>query len=128
MPGLVGKVPEYGIPEQEEGLLIESLSFEWKGEWYEQKDNMGRKCGALLVDEEMSFSASGAVALGATNKIKGGALLSLVNVVPDLWQTKPAATTMLVTSPKVSLSNTAAQKLDYSGTIYGFGSSAPDGV
>lgn len=124
MPSLIGTTPEYGIPAQEEGLLLESLSFEWKGEWYEQKDNRGRKCGALLVDEEMSFSASGAVALGATNRIKGGALLSLVNVVPDLWQQKPAATTALVTSPKVSMSNTAAQKMDYSGTIYAFGSAA----
>ena len=124
MPKLLGITPEYGIPSQEDGLLVDSLDFSWSGEWYDQKDNRGRVCGKLLVDESISVSISGAIALGNTVTIKGGSAMALVNAVPDLWCEKPTATTSVVTDVSRSFSNSDAQKMNVSATVYGFGAAS----
>lgn len=124
MPKLLGITPEYGIPSAEDGLLIDSLDFSWSGEWYDQKDNRGRICGKLLVDESLSVSMSGAVALGGNVTIKGGSALALANAVPDLWCEKPTATTTVVTDVSRSFSNSDAQKMNVSATVYGFGAAS----
>lgn len=122
MPTLLGITPEYGIPSQEDGLLLDSLDFAWSGEWYDQKNNRGRICGKILVDESINVSMSGAVALGKTLSIKGGAALTLANAVPDLWADKPEATTTVVTDVSHAFSNSDARKANVSLTIYAFGS------
>lgn len=122
MPKLLGVTPEYGIPSAEDGLLIESLTFSWNGEWYDQKNHKGRVQGKMLVDESMSVSMNGAVPLGDPQTIKGGAALTLANAVPDLWCEQPEATTTVVDSISRSYSNSDAQKLDVSATVYAFGS------
>lgn len=122
MPTLLGITPEYGIPSQEDGLLLDSLDFAWSGEWYDQKNNKGRICGKLLVDESINVTMSGAVALGSTITIKGGASLTLANAVPDLWAEKPEATTTVVTDISHAFSNSDARKANVSLTVYAFGS------
>lgn len=120
MPKLLGITPEYGIPSQEDGLLLDSFDCSWSGEWYDQKDNKGRVCGKLLVDESLSVSMSGAVALGEQMSVKGGAALTLANTLPDLWCEKPEATTSVVTDVSRSYSNSDAQKMNVTVTVYGF--------
>lgn len=122
MPTLLGITPEYGIPSQEDGLLLDSLDFAWSGEWYDQKNNKGRICGKLLVDESINVTMSGAVALGSTITIKGGASLTLANAVPDLWAEKPEATTTVVTDISHAFSKSDARKANVSLTVYAFGS------
>ena len=89
MPKLLGITPEYGIPSQEDGLLLDSFDCSWQGEWYDQKNNRGRVCGKLLVDESLNVTLSGAVALGGGLSIKGGASMTLANTLPDLWAETP---------------------------------------
>lgn len=121
MPTLLGITPQYGIPSQEDGLLLDSLDFSWSGEWYDQKNNKGRVCGKLLVDESISVSMAGAVALGNNLTIKGGAALTLANTVPDLWAETPEATTSVVTDLSRSYASSDAQKMNVSLSIYAFG-------
>ena len=121
MPTLLGITPEYGIPSQEDGLLLDSLDFAWSGEWYDQKNNRGRVCGKILVDESINVTMSGAVALGSTITIKGGASLTLANAVPDLWAETPEATTTVVTDVSHAFSNSDARKANVSLTVYAFG-------
>ena len=120
MPKLLGITPEYGIPSQEDGLLLDSFDCTWSGEWYDQKDNKGRVCGKLLVDESLSVSMSGAVALGGQMSVKAGASLTLANTLPDLWCETPDATTSVVTDISRSYSNSDAQKVNLTLTVYGF--------
>lgn len=120
MPKLLGITPEYGIPSQEDGLLLDSFDCSWSGEWYDQKDNKGRVCGKLLVDESLSVSMSGAVALGGQMSVKAGASLTLANTLPDLWCETPDATTSVVTDISRSYSNSDAQKVNLTLTVYGF--------
>ena len=121
MPALLGITPEYGIPSQEDGLLLDSLDFAWSGDWYDQKNNRGRICGKILVDESINVTMSGAVVLGSSITIKGGASLTLANAVPDLWAEQPEATTTVVTDISHAFSNTDARKANVSLAIYAFG-------
>ena len=121
MPKLLGITPEYGIPSQEDGLLLDSFDCSWQGEWYDQKNNRGRVCGKLLVDESLNVTLSGAVALGGGLSIKGGASMTLANTLPDLWAETPEATTSVVTDVSRSYSSSDAQKMNVTITVYAFG-------
>lgn len=121
MPKLLGITPEYGIPSQEDGLLLDSFDCSWQGEWYDQKNNRGRVCGKLLVDESLNVTLSGAVALGGGLSIKGGASMTLANTLPDLWAETPEATTSVVTDVSRSYSSSDAQKMNVTVTVYAFG-------
>ncbi len=120
MPKLLGITPEYGIPSQEDGLLLDSLEFSWVPEWYNQKNEKGRISGKLLVDEYMSVTIGGALALGSTLSYKGGAPMTLANAVPDLWAETPQATTNLVADVSHSYSNSDARKASLTVEVYGF--------
>ena len=124
MPAHIGDVPKHGIDEPEKGIFVESIDFDGQQEIYEQKDNKGKKCGVLIIDEELSFSMSGAILTTGAASLKMGASLTLANEIPDIWNETPSATTVLLKGVKHNLKNTDAQKMDVSGTVYGFGSSS----
>lgn len=123
MPAHIGDVPKHGIDEPEKGIFVESIDFDGQQEIYEQKDNRGKKCGVLIIDEELSFSMSGAILTTGAASLKMGASLTLANEIPDIWNETPSATTVFLKGVKHNLKNTAAQKMDVSGTVYGFGTS-----
>ena len=50
--------------------------------------------------------------------------MTLANEIPDIWNETPSATTVFLKGVKHNLKNTDAQKMDVSGTVYGFGASA----
>ena len=124
MPAHIGDVPEYGIDSPEQGIFVESIDFDGQQEIYEQKNNVGKKCGLVIVDEELSFSMSGAVLSTGSSSLKMGGTLALANEIPQIWHTPPTGTTVFLKGVKRSLKNTDAQKMDVSGTVYGFGSSS----
>ncbi len=124
MPAHIGDVPKYGIDSPEQGIFVESIDFDGQQEIYEQKNNVGKKCGLVIVDEELSFSMSGAVLSTGSSSLKMGGTLALANEIPQIWHTPPTGTTVFLKGVKRSLKNTDAQKMDVSGTVYGFGASA----
>ena len=124
MPAHIGDVPKYGIDSPDQGIFVESIDFDGQQEIYEQKNNVGKKCGLVIVDEELSFSMSGAVLSTGSSSLKMGGTLALANEIPQIWHTPPTGTTVFLKGVKRSLKNTDAQKMDVSGTVYGFGSSS----
>lgn len=121
MPELYGTTPEFGIPDEEQGILVESMSFDGKMEKYEQKNHKGKVCGVHIIDETLGFSMAGALPLGGLYKLTMGSSLLLANSIPEIWNTKPSATTVFVETVKRSLTNNGPVKLDVGGTVYGFG-------
>ena len=124
MPAHIGDVPKYGIDSPEQGLFVESIDFDGQQEIYEQKINVGKKCGLVIVEEDLSFSMSGAVLTTGSSSLMIGGTLALANEIPQIWHTPPTGTTVFLKGVKRSLKNTDAQKMDVSGTVYGFGSSS----
>lgn len=125
MPTLYGTTPEFGVKEKEEGILVETMSFDGKLDKYEQKDNKGKVIGVHIIDESLSFSMAGTLPLGGEYTLTMGSTLLLNNAIPPIWASKPQATTVFVESVKRSLTNNGPVKLDVSGTVYGFGTSGP---
>lgn len=121
MPALLGTVPKYGIDKAESGVLIEGLDFDGQPEIYEQKNEKGKKNGLLIIDEQIGFTMTGAIPSTGAAALKVGASLALANTIPDIWGTTPTGTTVFLSGVKHSLKNTDAQKIDVSGTVYGFG-------
>lgn len=78
----------------------------------------------LIIDEELSFSMSGAILTTGAASLKMGASLTLANEIPDIWNETPSATTVFLKGVKHNLKNTDAQKMDVSGTVYGFGAAS----
>lgn len=129
MSAHIGTVPEYGIEKDQPGVLIESAEYDGQLNIHEQLDKKGRKCGVLVVDQEMSFSLAGAVpAGGGSGAWKMGATLALANDIPDIWNETPSGTSVFMKGVKNSLKNTGPQTLDISGTIYAFGSGVDPAV
>ena len=87
MPAHIGDVPKYGIDSPEQGIFVESIDFDGQQEIYEQKNNVGKKCGLVIVDEELSFSMSGAVLSTGSSSLKMGGTLALANEIPQIWHT-----------------------------------------
>ncbi len=124
MPTLYGTTPEWGISQDEDGILIESLNFDGSMEKYEQRDRLGKVIGVHVIDEKLAFSMSGALPLNDQASIKMGSSLVLNNTVPDIWNNTPAATTTFIETVKHGHTNNGPVKLDVSGTIYAFGPQA----
>lgn len=124
MPAHIGTVPEYGIEKPEQGVLIESFETDGQLNIHEQLDHKGAKTGVLVIDQELSFSMSGAIPAGGGSKdLKMGASLVLANKIPDIWNETPAGTTVFIKGIKDSRKNSGPAALDVSGTVYAFGSS-----
>ena len=122
MPDLIGENAQYGIPEEEAGIFVESLTFRWVPEWVDQKNNKGRVCGKRLVDEHIEVSLSGALKLDGAPTWTGASVLTLVNAAPELWCKKPTATTTVLTDVSYNYSNADVTKADVTAIIYAFGS------
>lgn len=121
-----GVTPQYGIPKPEVGLLIESFNPSCKVSKHEQLDHLGRKCGVMQIDQEVSFSMAGAVPLEGANIQKAGSLLVTANadLVDPLWKTKPTATTPWIDDSSLDYSNNSPTKHSINGVIYAFGDSS----
>lgn len=124
MPAHIGTVPEYGIEKPEQGVLIESFEADGQLNIHEQLNHKGAKSGVLVIDQELSFSMSGAIPAGGGSKeLKMGASLALANEIPDIWNETPTGTTVFIKGVKDSRKNSGPATLDVSGTVYAFGSS-----
>lgn len=96
MPAHIGDVPKYGIDSPEQGIFVESIDFDGQQEIYEQKNNVGKKCGLVIVDEELSFSMSGAVLSTGSSSLKMGGTLALANEIPQIWHTRRESNQILI--------------------------------
>lgn len=127
-----GITPEFGIPKQETGLFVSSVSYTPEFETYEQLDNMGEVCGVVLYKQRVGVELSGEVpytgeGTSAGTGLKLGAAIELQNSCPaDCWLNgeAPVATTSVLTAAPYQLSREGARERSYSGTMYPFDSSA----
>lgn len=128
----IGKTPEFGIPEAENGIFVEGITYTPQFETYEQLDNMGEIMGLALYKQKVEVELSGEVPYvesgsGAATGLTLGAAITLQNSCPaDCWLggTAPAATTSVLTAAPVTLNREGARTRTYTGAIYPFSSSA----
>lgn len=128
MPNLLGTVGVFGIESPEAGILVEELNFDFKPEFKERKDHMGRYMGRRTYTETCAISMKGGIPEGQDVKItRLASTLIVANKIPDAWMESGGTPVNCVDSIKIGYKNEDLATLDISGVAYKFpGSSASE--
>ena len=113
---LLGTTGNWGIPQDEAGLLIVDLSFDFSNEQKELLDKGGEIIGLALYKEKADIKLSGYVAKTSSFSGKIGTALTLANTVPAHLSTTGGTT--IITQVSRSLNNEDFEKIDISAVHY----------
>lgn len=126
----IGKTPNFGIDEPEEGLFVSTVEYTPSCETYEQLDHTGEVMGLALYKQKVEVSLSGEVpfnADGTASAYHMGGTITLANSCPDnrwLGGEPPTATTTVITGLPYTRNREGAQEISVTATIYPFGEAA----
>jgi len=116
---LLGTTGNWGIPQDQAGILIIDLSFDFSNQEKPVLDKGGEVIGLALYQEKVEVKISGLVAKESPFAGKIGAALALANAIPAHLQQATGGTTIL-TQVSRSLNNEDFEKIDLTATHYPF--------
>ena len=116
---LLGTTGNWGIPNDQTGILITDLSFDFSNQEKPVLDKGGEVIGLALYQEKVELKISGLVAKDAPFSGKIGAALVLANAIPAHLQQSTGGTTILMQVSR-SLNNEDFEKIDLTATHYPF--------
>jgi hypothetical protein len=114
----LGTTGNWGIPNDQAGLLITDLSFDFSNQEKTVLDKAGEIIGLSLYQEKVEIKLSGLVAKTSSFSGKIGAALALANAIPSHLQ-QAGGTTILMQVSR-SLNNEDFEKIDLTATHYPF--------
>lgn len=126
----IGKTPNFGIDEPEEGLFVSTVEYTPSCETYEQLDEKGEVQGLALYKQKVEVSLTGEVPYqedGTASSYHMGGTITLANTCPAnrwLGGTAPEATTTVITGLPYSRNREGAQEINVTAAIYPFGATA----
>jgi len=115
----LGTTGNWGIPQDEAGIIITDLSFDFSNQEKTVLDKGGEIIGLSLYQEKVEIKLSGLVAKTSSFSGKIGAALALANAIPGHLQQASGGTTILMQVSR-SLNNEEFEKIDLSATHYPF--------
>jgi hypothetical protein len=115
----LGTTGNWGIPNDQAGLLITDLSFDFSNQEKTVLDKAGEIIGLSLYQEKVEIKLSGLVAKTSSFSGKIGAAIALANAIPGHLQQASGGTTIL-TQVSRSLNNEDFEKIDLTATHYPF--------
>ena len=121
---LLGTTGNWGIPSDQDGILITDQSFDFSNQEKPVLDKGGEIIGLSLYQEMVEIKISGLVAKDSPFAGKIGAALALANAVPAHLQAVAGGTTIL-TQVSRSLNNEDFEKIDLTAKHYPFVTVAP---
>ena len=114
----IGTTGNWGIPNDESGIIITDLSFDYSNQEKTVLNKSGEIIGLSLYQEKVEVKLSGLVAKTSSFSGKIGAALVLANTMPSHLQTSGGTTiTKQITR---SLNNEDFEKIDITATHYSF--------
>ena len=113
---LLGTTGNWGIPQDEAGILITVLSFDFSNQEKTVLDKGGEIIGLSLYQEMVEIKLSGLVKKDSPFTGKIGAALALANTVPAHLQSSGGTTILMQVSR--SLNNEDFEKIDLTATHY----------
>jgi hypothetical protein len=116
---LLGTTGNWGIPEDQPGILITDQSFDFSNQEKTVLDKGGEVIGLSLYQEKVEIKLSGLVAKTSSFSGKIGAALALANAIPFHLQQASGGTTILMQVSR-SLNNEDFEKIDLTATHYPF--------
>jgi hypothetical protein len=115
----LGTTGNWGIPNDQPGLLITDLSFDFSNQEKTVLDKAGEIIGLSLYQEKVEIKLSGLVAKTSSFSGKIGAAIALANAIPGHLQQASGGTTILMQVSR-SLNNEDFEKIDLTATHYPF--------
>ena len=115
----LGTTGNWGIPNDEAGILINDLSFDFSNQEKTVLNKSGEIIGLALYQEKVEIKLSGLVAKTSPFAGKIGAALALANAMPAHLQAAAGGTT-IIKQINLALNNEDFEKIDITGTHYPF--------
>ena len=115
---LLGTTGNWGIPQDEAGILITDLSFDFSNQEKPVLDKGGEIIGLSLYQEMAEVKISGLVSKDTPFSGKVGAALALANTVPGHLNGSDGTT--IVNQISRSLNNEDFEKIDITAKYYPF--------
>ena len=116
---LLGTTGNWGIPQDEAGILITDLSFDFSNQEKPVLSKGGEIIGLALYQEMAEVKISGLVAKDSPFAGKVGAALTLANTVPGHLNQGSGGTTIIIQISR-SLNNEDFEKIDITAKYYPF--------
>ena len=121
---LLGTTGNWGIPQDEAGLLIIDISFDFSNEQKEVLSKVGEVIGLALYKERVDIKISALVPKTAPFSAKIGAALVLANAIPAHLQQATGGTT-IITQITRTLNNEDFEKIEITAVHYPFVTTTP---
>jgi hypothetical protein len=115
----LGTTGNWGIPNDQDGLLVTDLSFDFSNQEKTVLSKGGEVIGLSLYQEKVEIKLSGLVAKTSSFSGKIGAAIALANAIPAHLQQATGGTTILMQVSR-SLNNEDFEKIDLTATHYPF--------
>jgi hypothetical protein len=115
---LIGTTGNWGIPQDEDGVLITDLGFSYSNQEKMVLDKGGEITGLSLYQEQIEAKISGLVKKDSPFAGKLGASLTLANAIPAHLNTSGGTT--VITQIERSLNNEDFEKIDITAKHYPF--------
>lgn len=115
----LGTTGNWGIPNDEAGILINDLAFDYSNQEKTVLNKSGEIIGLALYQEKVEIKLSGLVAKTSPFAGKIGAALALANAMPAHLQAAAGGTT-IIKQINLSLNNEDFEKIDITATHYPF--------
>ena len=119
----LGTTGNWGIPNDQSGIIISDLSFDFSQQEKPVLDKSGEIQGLALYQPKVEVKMSGLVAKTSSFSGKIGAALVLANAIPA--HLTPTGGTTIITQISRSLNNEDFEKIDITATHYPFVTSGP---
>jgi hypothetical protein len=116
---LLGTTGNWGIPNDQSGILITDLSFDFSNQEKPVLDKGGEIIGFSFYQEKVEIKLSGLVAKTSPFSSKLGAPLTLANAFPAHLQAAAGGTTIIKQISR-ALNNEDFEKIDITATHYPF--------
>ena len=115
---LLGTTGNWGIPQDEAGILITDLSFDFSNQEKPVLDKGGEIIGLSLYQEMVEVKLSGLVSSDTPFSGRVGAALVIANTIPSHLQSSGGTT--IITQVSRSLNNEDFEKIDVTAKNYPF--------
>jgi len=115
----LGTTGNWGIPNDESGIIITDLAFDYSNQEKTVLNKSGEIIGLALYQEKVEIKMSGLVAKTSAFSGKIGAALTLANAMSSHLQATSGGTTIIKQINR-SLNNEDFEKIDITATHYPF--------
>ena len=115
----LGTTGNWGIPNDESGIIITDLAFDYSNQEKTVLNKSGEIIGLALYQEKVEIKLSGLVDKTSPFAGKIGAALALANAMPAHLQAAAGGTT-IIKQINLALNNEDFEKIDITATHYPF--------